>query len=79
MKNIVGILPQDAIIIDPFCGTGTTCLAVIEMNREQNANRNFIGIEIDDDYYQIAKDRINSINPTGQMSIFTDFDKVREE
>ena len=59
MKNIIGILPDDCLIIDPFMGTGTTGVAVIEMNKEQNANRRFIGIELDSDYFEIAKDRIN--------------------
>lgn len=59
MKRIIGILPDDALIIDPFMGSGTTGVAVIEMNKEQNVNRNFIGIEIDEKYFNIAKERIN--------------------
>lgn len=74
MKNIVGILPDDAIIIDPFCGSGTTCMAVKIMNEIQNVNRKYIGIEIDEKYYNIAKDRLNGIKENGQQSIFTDFD-----
>lgn len=62
MKRIVGILPDDAIIIDPFMGSGTTGLAVIEMNKEQKVQRQFIGIEIDNEYYEIAKKRIGSDN-----------------
>ena len=58
MKNIVGILPYDCVIIDPFMGSGTTGEAVIEMNRIQNANRKFVGIEIDEKYFNIAKERI---------------------
>ena len=58
MKNIIGILPYDAIIIDPFMGSGTTGLAVIEMNKIQNKNRKFIGIEQDNEYYNIAYNRI---------------------
>lgn len=58
MKNIVGILPYDCVIIDPFMGSGTTGEAVIEMNRMQNANRKFVGIEIDEDYYKIACERL---------------------
>lgn len=59
MKRIVGILPYDATIIDPFMGSGTTGVAVELMNKEQNANRNFIGIEIDKEYFDIAKARID--------------------
>ena len=76
MKNIIGILPNDAIIIDPFAGSGTTCLAVKEMNDEQKVNRKFIGIEIDPEYHKIAVDRLNGINARGQTSIFTDFDSI---
>lgn len=58
MENIIGILPKDAIIIDPFMGSGTTGVAVINMNEKQNANRDFIGIEIDSLYFEEAKKRI---------------------
>ena len=63
MRNVVGVLPMDSIIIDPFMGTGTTGVAVIEMNREQGTKRKFIGIELDEEYFDIAKQRlIESIN-----------------
>jgi site-specific DNA-methyltransferase (adenine-specific) len=53
MKRIVGILPPDYTIVDPFMGSGTTGLACKELNR------NFIGIEMDAEYYAIAKQRID--------------------
>jgi site-specific DNA-methyltransferase (adenine-specific) len=62
MKNIIGILPDDCLIIDPFMGSGTTGVAVLEMNKEQNVNREFIGIELDKNYFDIAKERIESKN-----------------
>lgn len=68
MKNIIGILPDNCIIIDPFMGSGTTGVAVLEMNNKQNANRDFIGIELDSEYYDIAKERIE--NMKNQSSIF---------
>ena len=58
MKRIVGILPYDSIIVDPFMGSGTTGVAVVEMNKKQNANRGFIGIEIDNIYFGIARNRL---------------------
>jgi DNA modification methylase len=54
MDNIIGIIPKDYIIIDPFMGSGTTALSCIRHNRK------FIGIEIDAKYFKIAKDRIIS-------------------
>ena len=56
MKRIVGILPSDYTIVDPFMGSGTTGLAC------KLLNRNFIGIEIDAEYYKIAKERIIKSN-----------------
>lgn len=43
----------DDLVLDCFMGSGTTGVAC------NNLNRNFIGIELDKDYYQIAYDRIN--------------------
>lgn len=68
MKRVIGILPYDSIIIDPFMGSGTTGLAVAEMNKEQNASRKFIGIELDSEYFEIAKERlVGGINDTGRI------------
>jgi len=52
MENIVRILPDDITILDPFMGSGTTGVACA------NTNRNFIGIELDEKYFEIAKNRI---------------------
>jgi site-specific DNA-methyltransferase (adenine-specific) len=41
-------------ILDPFMGTGTTGVV------SKSLGRNFIGIEIDSDYYQSAINRINN-------------------
>lgn len=61
MKRIIGILPDDCLIIDPFMGSGTTGVAVLEMNKQQNVSREFIGIELDTNYYNIAKNRIDEL------------------
>ena len=42
-------------------GSGTTGVACV------NTNRNFIGIELDDNYFKIAEERINN----SKSSIFT--------
>lgn len=52
MKNIIGILPPDATILDPFMGSGTTGVACLELGRD------FIGIEMDTDYFAIAARRM---------------------
>jgi site-specific DNA-methyltransferase (adenine-specific) len=43
---------QKDLILDPFMGSGTTGIAC------KNLDRNFIGIELDDKYFKIAKERI---------------------
>jgi len=42
------------IVLDPMMGTGTTGVACKKLNR------NFIGIELDEQYFETAKQRINS-------------------
>ncbi len=46
--------PSD-LIFDPFCGSGTTCVAA------KMLGRNYIGIDISEEYCQIARDRIKAV------------------
>lgn len=64
--------PGDTVL-DCFMGSGTTGVACKE------TGRNFIGMEIDDEYFKIAKDRLNGITASGQTSIFTDFEQLENE
>ena len=43
----------DEIVLDPFCGTGTTCLAAKEVGRK------YIGIEIDSTYIKTSLHRLS--------------------
>ena len=53
MEEIIKIHSNEGdVVLDPFMGSGTTGVAC------KNLNRNFIGIELDDKYFDIAKDRI---------------------
>ena len=52
MERIIGILPDDILVFDPFSGSGTTAVACKKLKRD------FVGCEIDETYYQIALDRI---------------------
>lgn len=48
---------KDDLVLDPFCGSGTTAIAC------SNTRRRFIGSEIDETYYKTAMRRIeNAIN-----------------
>jgi site-specific DNA-methyltransferase (adenine-specific) len=46
------VTPPDGVCLDPFIGSGTTAVACI------NTNRNYIGFEIDPDYYEAALERV---------------------
>lgn len=53
VKNlIVNSSLENGIIFDPFMGSGTTAVAAIE------CGRNFIGYELNPDYYEICNQRI---------------------
>ena len=52
------------IILDCFMGTGTTGVVCV------NTNRNFIGMELDDKYFEIAKARINESITAKQLTLF---------
>ena len=42
-------------MLDPFVGSGTTCVAARELGR------NSIGIELKEEYYQLAKENIAAV------------------
>jgi site-specific DNA-methyltransferase (adenine-specific) len=44
---------ENETVLDFTCGSGTTLVAC------KNLNRNFIGIELNEKYFEIAKERIN--------------------
>lgn len=52
VQNILQALPDEITVLDPFMGSGTTGVVC------KNLNRNFIGIELDESYFNIAKERI---------------------
>lgn len=52
-KLIMNSSKKGQLILDPFMGSGTTGVACV------NTSRNFIGIEMDEKYFEIAKKRIN--------------------
>ena len=53
MKTLVEAFSKPGdLVIDPFMGSGTTCLAAYQ------AGRNYLGIELDPNYYTIASQRL---------------------
>ncbi|MCL1806490.1 MAG: site-specific DNA-methyltransferase [Oscillospiraceae bacterium] len=55
MECLVSLVTtEDAIVLDPFAGSGTTCVAA------QNLGRHFIGFDIEKKYVDIAKKRLSA-------------------
>lgn len=53
-KFIINHSTEGQTILDPFMGSGSTGVAA------KNLNRKFIGIELDEGYFNIAKERIEN-------------------
>ena len=53
-KYLVNHTKDNMVVCDPFMGSGTTGVACKKLNRD------FIGVELDEKYFNIAKARINN-------------------
>ncbi|MCA6072171.1 MAG: site-specific DNA-methyltransferase [Endomicrobium sp.] len=54
IQELVKLLSNNGgIVLDPFCGSGTTCVAA------KNLGRNYLGIEINPEYVALSEKRIN--------------------
>lgn len=61
MKWCLSFLPDAKLILDPFCGSGTTGVAAVEMGKR------FIGIERDPAFFDIACKRIEDAQRQGNL------------
>jgi len=52
VEDILLCFPKSKVVLDPFMGSGSTCVAAI------NTNRHYIGFELDEKYFEIAQKRI---------------------
>ena len=53
MEHLIRLFSMPGqVVLDPFCGSGTTCLAA------KQAGRGFIGIEVSSEYAEIARGRL---------------------
>jgi site-specific DNA-methyltransferase (adenine-specific) len=55
---------ENEIVLDNTMGSGTTGVACV------NTNRSFVGIEMDDKYFEIAEKRINDAITHKQLTLF---------
>ncbi|OUD12341.1 DNA-methyltransferase [Thioflexithrix psekupsensis] len=57
VQELIKLLSKENdIILDPFCGSGTTCLAA------KNLNRHYLGIEIKPEYVELANQRLKQVD-----------------
>lgn len=57
MERLISLVSDEgSAVLDPFMGSGSTGVAAI------NTGRNFIGMELDEEYFEIAKNRILETN-----------------
>jgi site-specific DNA-methyltransferase (adenine-specific) len=53
-KNVLTSSNEDDLVLDCFMGSCSTGIACLE------TNRNFIGIELDNTYFETCKNRVNT-------------------
>ena len=64
-RHIKHTTQENDIVLDCFCGSGTTCVAC------KNTNRRYIGIELNSKWHKVAVDRLNNVQADGQQTLFT--------
>jgi DNA modification methylase len=69
----LSFVPKAQLILDPFMGSGTTGVACVKLGRK------FIGIEIDEGYFNIACERIRKAYAQPDMFIAPPAPKPRQE
>lgn len=55
VNPILSSCPPNGVVLDPMCGSGTTCLVAKKLGR------NFIGIEINPSYVEMARKRLEAV------------------
>lgn len=55
------VTPKGGVVLDPFNGSGSTGKAVIYENRERDKGYKYIGIELNEEYLNISKARIEYV------------------
>lgn len=82
IKRIISILDNDAIILDFFSGSATTAHAVMQLNAEDNGNRKFIMVQLQektDEKSEAYKAGYKNICEIGKERIRRAGQKIQQE
>jgi len=60
-KLLVSIRDKNAIVLDSFAGSGTTAHAVLDLNKEDDGNRKFILVEMEDYADKTTAERVRRV------------------
>lgn len=71
MKWCIGFLPENATVVDPFMGSGSTGVAAVTLGHK------FIGIELNASYFEVARKRV--AEAMRQQDFFIKKPKVTEQ
>ena len=74
MERLVTIAPAGGLVVDPFVGSGSTCIAALR------GGRRVIGIEIHREWAELARERVRAevsgsdygARAAGQQSLFSE-------
>jgi DNA modification methylase len=58
------LCPPNGLVLDPFMGFGSFAIPCIEQNKR------FIGIEIKEDIYKVAEERVFNFYPKNKLGDF---------
>jgi site-specific DNA-methyltransferase (adenine-specific) len=65
-ERLLALVSKDNdVVLDPFLGSGTTAIAAL------NTGRNFIGFEIDEEYYNLANTRLKAAIKEKKSNLFS--------
>lgn len=64
---------KDEVILDPFCGSGSTCIAAIK------AGRHYIGYDTEEEYVRLAERRIGEYRKQFTFTLFEEGNVVLQQ